>query len=41
MFDVLSIAVFAAEQLIREVSEMEFTFVLTKFGPIVQIEEES
>lgn len=36
--DMLVIAVFAAEQLIRETEEMNITFVLTSFGPIVQIE---
>lgn len=36
--DVLTIAVFAVEQLTDEAKEIEVTFVLTKFGPIVQIE---
>lgn len=36
--DALTIAVFAAEQLITEASEVEVMFVLTQFGPIVQIE---
>lgn len=36
--DMLTIAAFAAEQLIREVDEMNITFVLTSFGPIVEIE---
>ena len=35
--DVLAIAVYAAEQLIKETNEMEITFVITEFGPIVQI----
>lgn len=36
--DILSIAVFAAEQLLSVVDEIEVTFALTPFGPIVQIQ---
>lgn len=36
--DALTIAVFAAEQLIHETSEMSVQFILTQFGPVVQIE---
>lgn len=37
--DMLTIAAFAAEQMITEAEELEVTFVLTQFGPIVQIEK--
>lgn len=36
--DALTIAVFAAEQIITEAKEIEVKFVLTQFGPIVEIE---
>lgn len=36
--DILTIAVFAAEQLLTDYSVMEVRFVLTTFGPIVEIE---
>jgi hypothetical protein len=36
--DALTIAVFAAEQLLSDMSVMEVRFVLTQFGPIVEIE---
>jgi hypothetical protein len=35
--DVLTIAIFAAEQLLSDAKEMEVKFVLTQFGPIVEI----
>lgn len=35
--DILSIAVFAAEQLLSEVDSFEIMFLLTSFGPVVQI----
>lgn len=35
--DILSIAVFAAEQLLNDANEIEVMFILTQFGPIVQI----
>ncbi len=35
--DILSIAVYAAEQLLEPTAEMEVVFVLTPYGPIVQI----
>ena len=38
MTDALTIAVFAAEQLLSDTDEMMFSFVMTQFGPIVQIE---
>lgn len=36
--DALTIAVFAAEQLLTDHSVIEVRFVLTSFGPIVEIE---
>lgn len=36
--DLLTIAAFAAEQLINNETEMEVTFILSPFGPIVQID---
>lgn len=36
--DVLTIAVFAAEQLLTDHSAMDVRFILTSFGPIVEIE---
>lgn len=36
--DALTIAVFAAEQMLSDSKELNVTFVLTQFGPIVQIE---
>lgn len=36
--DALTIAVFAAEQMLSESKELNVLFVLTQFGPIVQIE---
>lgn len=35
--DILSIAAFAADQLINDVDEFEVIFLSTSFGPIVQI----
>lgn len=39
MTDLLSIAAFAADQLIRPTSSFTFSFISTEFGPIVQILE--
>lgn len=36
--DVLTIAAFAAEQLIHETNTMYVKFVLTSFGPIVEVQ---
>lgn len=36
--DALTIAVFAVEQMLHEAKELIVTFVMTQFGPIVQIE---
>ncbi len=35
--DVLTIAAYAAEQLLEPANEIEIVFVLTPYGPIVQI----